>query len=133
MSESYLVRMMLMRRSQLQPVMAKTAAGGKMIATRMRTTSEPLTMVVHCSADPTAHQAIRPSHCVTCHTTLSLATVSLAMTILIPLTKPYRIASIYVTIDFPTAPLQLPFATNAWSIHHTQKGDPKPPRNHPRE
>jgi hypothetical protein len=42
---SYLVRMILMRRSQLQPVMANTAAGGKIMATMMRTTSEPLTMV----------------------------------------------------------------------------------------
>ena len=35
----------LMRRSQLQPVTIKAAAGGSIIATRIRTTSEALTMV----------------------------------------------------------------------------------------
>lgn len=34
-----------MRRSQLHPVMKAAAAGGKRIATKMRRTSEPLTIV----------------------------------------------------------------------------------------
>ncbi len=35
----------LIRRSQEQPVMIVAAAGGKMMATRMRMMSEPLTMM----------------------------------------------------------------------------------------
>jgi len=37
-----MVRQMLIKRSQLQPVIKAAAAGGKRIATRMRQTSEAL-------------------------------------------------------------------------------------------
>lgn len=37
---------MLMSKSQLQPVMIAAAAGGKMMATRMRTISEPRTGIL---------------------------------------------------------------------------------------
>lgn len=37
---------MLMSKSQLQPVMIAAAAGGKMMATRMRTMSEPRTGIL---------------------------------------------------------------------------------------
>jgi len=43
--EMYIVSKILMRRSQLQPVTTNAAAGGNIMATRMRTTSEALTMV----------------------------------------------------------------------------------------
>jgi len=40
-----MVRQMLIKRSQLQPVINAAAAGGKRIATRMRQTSEALTVM----------------------------------------------------------------------------------------
>lgn len=43
--KTYIVSKRLMRRSQLQPVTTNAAAGGNRMATRMRTTSEALTMV----------------------------------------------------------------------------------------
>jgi hypothetical protein len=43
--KAYIVSMTLIRRSQPHPVMINAAAGGNIIATMMRTTSEDLTMV----------------------------------------------------------------------------------------